>query len=25
LRFWARRYRASDYYLRPADPPVERG
>jgi predicted PurR-regulated permease PerM len=25
LRFLARRYRASDYYLRPADPPVERG
>jgi predicted PurR-regulated permease PerM len=25
LRFLARRYRASDYYLRPDDPPVERG
>jgi predicted PurR-regulated permease PerM len=25
LRFLARRYRASDYYLRPADPPAERG
>jgi predicted PurR-regulated permease PerM len=25
LRFLARRYRASDYYLRPADPPAEGG